>query len=96
MLRAVEAVAMAFGILLILSFSTNAQDASLREHILHPIGTPARPILLTPSISKETVPGFPALPIASWITFPTSCDGWRSPIFPSRRSATMFRLRRLS
>ena len=69
MLRAVEAVGMAFGILLILSLSTNAQDAPLRERILHPIGTPARPILLRPSISKETVPGFPALPIASWITF---------------------------
>jgi outer membrane protein, heavy metal efflux system len=69
MLRVVEAVAMAFGILLILSFSANAQDASLRERILHPIGTPARPILLRPSTSKETVPGFPALPISSWITF---------------------------
>jgi outer membrane protein, heavy metal efflux system len=69
MLRAVEAVAMAFAILLTLSLSARAQNVPLEEQILHPVGTPTRPILLQPSISKEVIGHFPAVPIASWITF---------------------------
>src|ERR1700747_616344 len=69
MLRTVEAVAMAFAILLTLSLSARAQNVPLEEQILHPVGTPTRPILLQPSISKEGIAHFPAVPIASWITF---------------------------
>ena len=69
MLRPIPTVPAVFATLLILSLSANAQNVPLEERILHPVGTPTRPILLKPSISKETVPGFPAFPIASWITF---------------------------
>jgi cobalt-zinc-cadmium efflux system outer membrane protein len=69
MLRVVEAVAAVFAILLIRSLSVNAQNVPLEERILHPAHTPTRPILLKPSISKEAIGRFPAVPIASWITF---------------------------
>jgi hypothetical protein len=69
MLRAVKAVAVEFAILLILSLSATAQNVPLEERILHPGGTPTRPILLQPSISKEAIGHVRAVPIASWITF---------------------------
>jgi len=56
-------------IVLILAAGADGQNVPLEERILHPVGPPTRPILLKPSISKEAIGGFPALPIVSWITF---------------------------
>jgi hypothetical protein len=69
MLRAVEAVATAFAILMILPPSANAQNLPVEERIFHPVEEPTRPILLKPSVSKEEIGRFPPVPIASWITF---------------------------
>src|SRR5215813_10632073 len=69
MLRPVAAVPMGFAIMLILSLGAKAQNGPLEESILNPIGTPSRPILLKPSISKEAIGRFRTVPITSWITF---------------------------
>jgi outer membrane protein TolC len=69
MLRRVGTPVIVSAIVLILAASANGQNGLLEQRILHPIGTPTRPILLNPSISKEAIGRLPALPIASWITF---------------------------
>jgi cobalt-zinc-cadmium efflux system outer membrane protein len=58
-----------FAVTVVYAVGADAQDASLQSRILHPLGTPSRPILLNPSGSKEAMGRLQALPITSWITF---------------------------
>lgn len=69
MLRMVGTPLIVLAIVLILTAIADGQNVPLEERILHPVDLPTRPILLQPSISKEAIGRFPALPIVSWITF---------------------------
>jgi outer membrane protein, heavy metal efflux system len=70
-MRMLGTLPLIFAIALAHAVQANAQNGSLESRILHPLGTPTRPILLKPPVSKESLGRFPALPITSWITFST-------------------------
>jgi len=59
----------ALSIVVSLIVPARGQTGPLQERILHPLGTPTRPILLQPSLSTERNSGDLRLPITSWITF---------------------------
>jgi cobalt-zinc-cadmium efflux system outer membrane protein len=69
MARIVKISLIVFVIVSIHTICADAESVPLQERIVRPVGAPTRPILLKPSISKEALSRFPALPITNWITF---------------------------
>jgi cobalt-zinc-cadmium efflux system outer membrane protein len=69
MLYMVKISLVVFTILLVQAACIQAQNDPLGEHVLTPVGTPSRPILLKPSVPRESVGSLPTVTISSWVTF---------------------------